>query len=1340
MKPVNKIIFSFAFAFLLQGIIFSQLVINEGSNRNGNTIFDEDGDLESWIEIFNPGPTDINLLDYTISDDNLILNKWSFPNYNLQSGQFILLFASGKNRKPDTDVDHWEQPVNALSNWKYIIPDPTIPSSWINPAFDDDIWPSGLCSVGYGDDDDNIEVGDGTRSVYLRHAFTVMDTTKIGDALLSIDYDDGFIAYLNGNVIAMNGFDAASPAYDEFSAVDHEAAMYGGGSPEHFSLDETLIKSFLNEGINVLAVEVHNVSAGSSDLTALPFFSFAVKDEVVIWTDVLPAWFPSTIISANLHANFNISSEGESIYLTNESGITIDTLLVKVDFADQSVGCITDGSEMTAIFVVPTPGNSNSGVTYSGYADGAAAITLPAGFYTGTQITAIEIPPASEVHYTINGEIPTLADPIYTTPLLIPSTRVIKTRVFDPSGTLLPGKITTNTYFINEEITVPVISISTNDENLYGGFGIFDNWWNDWKKLAYIEYFDSLHVNAFEQNVALKVDGGAGGSRSLPQKSMRVELDNNAYGDGELNYPLLERRSWVENYETFYLRNGSNMSNVLPYKDAFMVRTTEGTYNEHMAYEPVVIFINGEYWGMYELRNKLDEGHFDHAKGVDGDSLDLLTLSYWYGLVLRTLSGSDTDFIQMRNYLGTYPTPEDPDFYYIADSILDLQNFTDYIAAQMFFANYDWPYNNIKVWRDRGGNNKWKYALIDVELGLGIGGWSDANSDLIPGLFSPQEHIEPLFNLLKNPIYHDYFVNRYADLMNSTFLPERTLAMEDSIYNNMIDELPRQLERWGGGPVDEQIETFDNYRNALRDDFSVRADKERTHIKNGFELEDKIEITLACSPPDAGYIKIRTLTIFDLPWSGIYFDGVPVQITAFPNTGYTFAYWEESEFIDDVFANGFINNMDDDVTFTAYFTGAASPTQIAINEINYNPESTVNAGNWVELWNFGAADVNMSGWKLRDADFLHEYIFPENTWLNADDRLVLSVDTTLFYAQHPAVTNVLGPLGFGLNNANETIVLINLQNEIVQQINYTDDLPWPDGADGQGRTMERTSPFISENIPSNWFDGCIGGSPGLPYTPCENAVIFSEINYHSGLDFVGNDWVELRNVSENLIDISGWKFMDDTIGLDHQFIIPDGTTIDPSNHLVLAKSIDDFTSTYPEVANFSGPFNFELGDEGEWIRMYNADGILSLSVNYRDNSPWPLAADGGNYTLELIDSLGLMNSGTNWTVVCPGGSPGAYAAVPCEGVINIASSEIQSILLYPNPATKGVVIKMNLHESENVSVILTNIDGVTTTIFNEFIQQGMFKQYIPLDRIPAGVYVMTIQTPTTKTNTTFIKL
>ena len=276
--------------------------------------------------------------------------------------------------------------------------------------------------------------------------------------------------------------------------------------------------------------------------------------------------------------------------------------------------------------------------------------------------------------------------------------------------------------------------------------------------------------------------------------------------------------------------------------------------------------------------------------------------------------------------------------------------------------------------------------------------------------------------------------------------------------------------------------------------------------------------------------------------------------------------------------------------------------------------------------------------------------------------------------------------------------------------------------------MERSNPFVAENTPSNWFDGCIGGSPGLPYTPCEDAVIFSEINYHAGPDFAADDWIELRNVSTNTLDLSGWKFMDDSIGIAHEYIIGDGTSIDPAQHLVLAKNTDAFTETFPDVSNVIGPFNFELGDNGEWIRMYNADGILSLSVNYRDLSPWPLAADGGNYTLELIDSLGLMNSGLNWETICPGGSPGTYASTPCEQEIPINEIELGDFIqIYPNPTENGMFVQMPINELQQLTIELIALDGSKTVMFNQTVYPGNFVHYIDIQNFANGVYLLAFQ-------------
>jgi hypothetical protein len=1308
-----------------------QIVINEASNRNASQIVDDDGDYQDWFELYNAGSLAINLDGYTITDDTMELGKWEFPSLVLNPGNYLLVFASGKNRAPAYETDHWEFAVNEGVSWNYIIPNASTPADWMNPGFDDSGWNSGEASIGYGDGDDSTSVPPGTISAYLRHSFFVSDVSILNDAILHIDYDDGFAAYLNGNLIAQNGV-AGFSAYDAASSIDHEAAMYAGYAPEQFDIDAATIDAYMVDGENVLAIEVHNTNTYSSDLTVNPYLSIAIADETVLWSLDTPVWFSSYFTGTNLHTNFSIASEGERLILSDASGTWLDGILVDDLEADFSIGRKADGNDTIHIFPSATPGWSNNlSASYTGYA-ATPVITFPAGFYSGTISVDITAPPGNTIYYTLNGQIPTSSDALYSGPVEITATTVLKARCYDDAGVLLPGKTITNTYFIDEDISIPVISITTNDENLYGSTGIYDNWWTDWKKPCYIEYFDSLHVNAFEQYAGIKIDGGAGGSRSLPQKSFRVEPDNSVYGDGLLHYPLIPRLWFVDAYERFYLRNGSNMWNVLPYKDAYMTRTTDGTLNEHMAYHPIVVFLNGSYWGLYELRDKLDEQHFEHAHNIAPENLDLLSLSYWYGGVLRTLSGSDTGFYAMRDYLYYYPTPSDTDFFDIANQLLDVYQFTDYLIGETYLGNSDWPWNNIKIWRDRGGDNKWKYALIDVEWGLGYGAWTNAYTDMISYMFGYTYNIEPFYALNQNEKFRHYFINRYADLMNTTFLPDRMYDIEDTIYNLVEDELPRQWETWGSGSLAYQYSLFNDYRFGLLDDLLIRSKHVRNHLESNYALDGQIELTLDVFPPGAGKIKISTITIYDMPWSGVYFNGVPVRITAIPNTGFTFDHWSDNPFISDTLNASFINNFTSDQTFTAHFTGAPAVEHIVVSEINYQSEASVNAGDWFEMLNAGDAAVNLSHWKIQDAEPLHSFTVPENTWINPGQRIVFVSDTALFQVQNPGIS-FLGPLGYTLSNNADTLRFFDDRNALKFEMHYGDSLPWPEGANGEGRTLELLDPAGDFNNPANWFDGCVGGSPGASYAPCNDAIIISEINYHSADTADSDDWIELRNISDTAVDISGWKFMDDTSGSAHEYIIPPSTVLEPHQHLVLAQNDFAFNLIYPDVLNYRGPFVFDLDNGGEWIRLYDAAGTLQNSVHYFDDFPWATEPDGGGYTLEVIDSLGKMNVAANWQIVCPQGSPGTYATTPCADstVIELIEQgttiEYVKFALHPNPADISAKLNISSLTSLSIRVELQDIQKqVIANIYTGNIAAGESTIDIVLKDLTAGVYFVHI--------------
>ncbi len=1305
----------------LVSVLKAQVVINEVSNRSLDIYPDEDMDAEDWFELYNAGPDTVNLEEYGITDRYDEPHQWMFPDYPLAPGEFLTVFASGKDRKPNDSTDHYESITGDHNEWKFTIPNASTGEEWRDIDYLATGWYSGKASIGYGDGDDSVEVPEGTISIFLRYSFTIEDTSRVSDALIALDFDDGFAAYLNGELIAQYGFPGGYPSYDALAPGNHEAVMYTGGLPEVETIDEAWLKTLLVEGENVLAVEVHNVSPTSSDMTCKPYFFMGFKDTITTFEE-LPAWIDLSGGLNFLHTNFKLSGEGETLYLFSPAGLPLDSVYTEWMDVNHSYGRKNDGDATWAYFGEPTPAASNNPANaFSGYM-AEPVIETEAGFYSDMVTTTITCPdPVYDIYYSLNGQTPTESAFLYDGPIEMTSTTTVRARCISPDPDLLAGKTATKTFFVDFPSDLAVFAISTDDENLYGDDGIIDNWWTDWKRPCHVEFFNEAHEPVANQRSGMKIDGGAGGSRWRPQKSFRIEPGNNAFGDGEMEYPIIPRRQFVESYETFYLRNGSNMYNVLPYKDAYMVRVTEGTYNDHMAYTPVEVWLNGDYYGLYELREKLDEGHYKNAHLVEKDDLDLLSVSYFYDLVLRTLQGSDEEYLQMLDDIFDYPDPDDPGFWDYAHERLDLYWFTDYLIGETWMANFDWPYNNIKVWRERSKDNKWKYAIIDLELGMGYG-WSNAYSNLITHLFDNYNlYTSPVLTLIDNEQYRHYFINRYADLMNTTFLPDRMLAMEDSIYQLVEPAMPRQLQKWGeGGTIASQMATFEDYRDALLDDMVIRTDNARDHIEDYFDLNDQVEITLNVEPPGAGRIRISTLKIYDTPWSGVYFDGVPVEVIAEPNTGYTFSYWEENPFIEDALAAGFTVNFDDDTELTAWFTGSPQTPELVVSEINYHPEDSRDDGNWIELLNSGDYTVDLSSWILTDDNPLQTYVLPDGIVLEPGERWVICSDLDLFTAWHPEVENVSGSTWFGFSNDGDMIRLITDRGDTIIDMTYNDAWPWPQGADGEGRTLELLDPLMDPSSPESWFDGCVGGSPGMPYEPCGQPVVISEINYNPADDLDADDWVELRNTGTETIDLSGWQFRNSNASVMEGLIIPAGTTLGPGEHYVLVQTDWKFSGVHPEVDGISPPFFFGLEGDNDWLRLYDTAGVLQLSVHYRDSLPWPLDADGLGYTLELIDSLGIMNNGDNWMTGCYGGSPGTYLQLPCDPANNLEELAVGGIMeVYPNPADSRLFVRCEGWEGNgNWQVLGANgavlMSGTVSSISFE----------IDLQELPAGLYLL----------------
>lgn len=1299
----------------------AQLRINEGSNKNYTQVTSPSGEFGDWIELYNAGNSSINLTGYFLSDDVSNPFKWNFPATSLSANSFLLLFANG-NGIPSS-VNHWETAVYDSSLWRYFVPVAPLPADWNLISFDASSWLQGMGGFGFGDGDDSTVIPNGNISVYTIIKFMVPDVSKILSAQLHMDYDDGFVAYLNGTEIARSNLTGTPPAWNEL-AFSHEAKMYSGGVPETFAIDSALLFSVLTNDTNVLAIEVHNVSAGNGDLTSRSFLSFGIKDTSTFFNQA--PYFVTETIPATLETNFKIDVDGEMIYLSTISASLIDSLFIGNLDLDFSAGKFPDGDSAAGTFAIATPGSSNnSSLLYSGY-EAAPEISPAAGFYSASQlITITSVSPTAEIRYTTNGGAPSSSSQLYSVPFSLDSTHVVKARCFSTTG-LLASATTTKTFLINENFSLPVISITTDSLNLWGLNGICDNWWSDWKKPCYIEYFDTTGNNDVFQSASIKIDGGAGGSRSNPQHSFRIDADNEIMGDGPIPYTLISSRPKRNEYESIYLRNGSNQYLGMFYKDALECRVFRDMNCNYQEYTPVIAYLNGEYWGVYELREKQDEGYFKHNYNTDPDSLDLLSLSYWYYSELRTLAGSDDDFYTMRNTV-VYSDPLSPDYYAQSDSLLDLKAYADYVIAETYIGNYDWPQNNIKIWRSKNTSNKWRFGLIDLELSLPPNGWSNTNSNLIAyvlGYDTSNLFISPFQTLVINKQFHDYFIDRYADMLNTEFQKDSIDPVGDIMYNEVVDDMPRNYERWGdtinstvAAYMGNLLAAHSSFINAIK----PRTNNVRKHIKNEFLLTDTVGFALDVFPALAGKIQISTIKPPDYPWFGIYYEDVPVTLTAIANPGFLFSHWSANNFIDDTTLQTITVLATQAADYTAIFI-ATAPSKILVSEFNYNSEPSVSSGDWIEIYNGGADAVELTDWYLKDDDHDHKFDFPSSKLIQPGEYLAVAADTEKFKAQHPLVYNWVGPLSFGLSSSGDQIRLFTPLDELAESISYTNSQPWPIGAAGEGRTAERLNADQNANDPLNWFDGCIGGSPGTAYYSCNNGIIISEINYNSGLQFATKDWIELRNISSQQIDISDWVFKNSSD--TNTYTIPTSTIIQPHSNLVLARTVFDFLTVHPDIPNVIGDFNFNLNGGDDWLRLYDATSALAISVHFFDTIPFPTLADGDGYTLELADSLGKMNDGTNWFAGCIGGSPGKYYTYPCDIALNADEVKPTSLYMLTPTISNGELTLQYNTQDDDLSISFFDLTG--RNVYSKSLAKGNGIIKIETKNWPEGIFICNI--------------
>ena len=1053
------------------------LRINEIMSSNSGAITDSDGDASDWIELYNAGTSAINLNGFGLSDKADQPFLWTFPEYELAAGEYLLVFASGKDRK-EIPV-RWNTIISSGDQWKYSIPVSEPTSNWRLLTYNDNNWSIGKSGFGYGDNDDATVISK-SNVIFLRSKFNIADAADVSQLIFHMDFDDGFVAYINGVEIAratMNNR-GALPRFDVFANGSHEAVMYGGGAPNSFIVSNPA--GLLQTGGNILAIQVHNSDVTSSDLSAIPFLSVGTGKASANPRTVDILKLPTNAF----HTNFKISGEGESIYLTNPQGNSVDSVQVGALAINTSYGRTGKDPSVWGVFASSSPGKANAEFALSPATIEVPVFSLPGGIYASGIKVSIAAPNRKDsVYYTLDGTEPTISSARAQREIDIPASKVLKARILK-SG-VMPGKVATNSYIIYDNKNLPVVSISMNPNDLWDfNTGIYvlgpnaesanpnfgANFWQDWEKACHIEMIESTGKRVIDQDAGVKIFGNW--SRANAQKSLAIHA-RKSYGPDEIKYKLFENRPFDE-FQSIVLRNSGNDWNNTMFRDGLTSTLTNDLNFEKMAYRPSIIFLNGEYWGIQNIREKINEHFIASNKGVNPDSILMLENSG------EVLLGSAGNWFDMYNFLSANSMTIESNYNRVASQI-DISSFIDYFASQIFFANWDWPGNNIRYWKTTDPASRWRWIMYDTDFSFGI--WNNrysASNSLAeatdpngPGWPNPPWSTLMLRKLLENTGFRNQFVNRFADLMNTIYLPERINKAIDQKSGAINDEIGLHLKRWGGGGQSTWLSNVQTIRNFVND----RPYNVFIHIQQKFKFQTPQRLKVVADSR-SGTVQLNSIKLTEFPWNGTYYQDVPVTLTALPNAGFRFLRW------DGITTNSNLKtitvNPKTGVQLTAVFESDGSHYEnIVINEISFNNSAQPDPGDWIELFNKGTSDIDLSGWKLTDSDTTHSFVFGPNTWIKANDFLVVSNDLTKIKSVFGEVNNLVGTFSFGFGNSADAVRLYSKNSDLIDEVSYSNVVPWKTFDLNELWSFELTSPSKDNNSGINWEFSVNYGTPGV---------------------------------------------------------------------------------------------------------------------------------------------------------------------------------------------------------------------------------------------------------------------
>ena len=1309
-------------------LLAASVVINEFLAKNDGGLRDGNGRTSDWIEVYNTTEEAIDLTGYRLTDDPAAPAKWTFPATSIGAGEYLVVFASGQDEAPFVDPSGalhtnftlkrggeylaLSDPQGAilsefgtsatvypeqLSNISYGAPqsfsliessspstyhvaDSGVPASWTSPTFDSlaSGFSEGTSAIGFEarpDDRTNFvglfdtELSELAHAAYVRMEFELKDASAISNLLLRLNYDDGFIAYLNGTQVAQEN----APEVVGWFATATGRARRDSDVLEPSEIDLSEHRDALVDGQNVLAFHLMNHISDDSDML----------------------------------------------------------LIAELDAAASNLSAVTDQELSFGYITTPTPGaaNASNHEVFAGFvAD--TKFSVNRGFYNEPfQVEISTESEGAEIRYTTNGSAPTTENgAVYSGPITISTTTALRAAAFKEG--YLPTNVDTQTYiFVNDvssqgnapegypaewglgsgparpadyemdpEITenpayrdlmddallqVPTVSIVTDADFLFDpDTGIYQNTMQsgiDWERPASIELIYPDGTVGFQEDAGLRIQGGASRQpEKSPKHSFRL-LFKGEYGATKLRHPWFTEETAVDEFDTIILRAGFNQSYI--HHNTFLgdnrgraqyVRDQWGKDMQRAMGYPAPhntyahLYINGMYWGLYNPTERPTDGFAASYFGGEKDEYDVYNSG-------ELLDGTKDAWDKLWDELADDMT-DDAQYQEVAD-LLDIPAYIDYMLLNHYGANADWDDHNWYSTRRRTDDGKWQFYMWDSEF-LFIGQNDNAIKTSDGAKFPAYLLLGPRNNTgLKD---NEEFRMLYADHIQRHFFndglltPDSVVAMWEAKASQITDAIIGESARWGdyrrdvdnsGQPLvllERDVQYAAERERLLNEYFPERTEIVVQQYRDvRFNNDDDWGLFPSIDAPRLSQHGGVITTNFEISLSAdqgvVYYttDGSDPRLKGGAVSPDALTYEGSFNLVVDatVRARALHEGEWSALTDADFVIGSDFP--LRISEINYNPHaanSTPGAneaeGNndrfeFIELVNVGNEAIDLEGVELIRSDVRGDsqgitFSFGSQP-LAAGEHIVVVKDQEAFESRYGTSVRLADENGHGeavfeseyggqLSNDGEQLTLADATGQLIQQFSYGTRGDWPSRAGGAGSSLEVIDPTGGASNPVNWRASTdFGGSPGRAGAAASRVVI-SEILANTVAP--NADRVELFNNGAQSVNVKNWYITD---------------------------SADDYFKSKVSADKTIAPLGYQVLEQSEF--GLDLDGINGSEL-------FLISADTNGKPLQFVDRVG-------FGIAAPGVSVGPWPSLQ-DSFIALDTSTFGS----PNsgPAVGDVII------------------------------------------------------------------